>query len=126
VITPSSAALISTVTLSVSTSATTSSAFTACPTAAVHSTMVPSVMLSPMVGTMTVLFSWQGDVAETKNLVAAAVVVANGRCIGPARVPAVGTRTRGLTPTQEEGGVRREVIERTTRRGIYTIFICEI
>mmetsp|Transcript_1877 Transcript_1877/g.3296 ORF Transcript_1877/g.3296 Transcript_1877/m.3296 type:complete len:219 (+) Transcript_1877:98-754(+) len=67
-ITPSTSALMSTVTLSVSKSATTSSVLTACPTAAVHSTIVPSVIESPMVGTFIVTFSIKGEVyANTKR-----------------------------------------------------------
>lgn len=68
VMTPEVVALISTVTLSVSISATTSSGCTACPTWTVHSTMDPSVMESPMVGTGIVRFSQRGVVPDTNPL----------------------------------------------------------
>eukprot|EP00636_Phaeomonas_parva_P019238 CAMPEP_0118886386 /NCGR_PEP_ID=MMETSP1163-20130328/24492_1 /TAXON_ID=124430 /ORGANISM="Phaeomonas parva, Strain CCMP2877" /LENGTH=146 /DNA_ID=CAMNT_0006824589 /DNA_START=96 /DNA_END=539 /DNA_ORIENTATION=- len=51
--TPATSALMSTLTLSVSTTAMTSSTSTAWPTVFVHCTTVPSLMLSPSVGILT-------------------------------------------------------------------------
>mmetsp|Transcript_17536 Transcript_17536/g.27312 ORF Transcript_17536/g.27312 Transcript_17536/m.27312 type:complete len:205 (+) Transcript_17536:209-823(+) len=62
---PCVSALISTVTLSVSTRATTSSTPTASPTPLDHSTIVPSVMESPIVGTFIVTFSKVGMEEDT-------------------------------------------------------------
>ena len=56
--TPCCSALISTVTLSVSTNANTSPSLTTDPGETHHSTIVPSVMESPIVGTLTVICAW--------------------------------------------------------------------
>mmetsp|Transcript_8933 Transcript_8933/g.18557 ORF Transcript_8933/g.18557 Transcript_8933/m.18557 type:complete len:200 (+) Transcript_8933:324-923(+) len=81
VMTPAFEALISTVTLSVSISATTSSSSTRCPTCANHSTIVPSVMESPMVGTLVMCFSRTICVAETNPRFAVKFVRAAVRAI---------------------------------------------